>query len=202
MLWHESSCRYDCVCHVNTSNRSGKQRCSVQYFSLYCNLQATARCIACVWTQAWLNQTILRKPLSFMLFETPKCVCLCAPLWSLFLHVKHCLPCCAALCRARGNHNDGGFKTLCSCWESLERFFSFRLLSHCLFFPSLLLLSYCSLFLIPLQSPSRPHTFFSHFSYYKCRLLRQLNLTWLAACRCVCTWTQKLWELYHLEISN
>ncbi len=154
MLWHELSCGYDCVCHVNTSNRSGKQRCSVQYFSLYCNLQATARRIACAWTQTWLNQPILRKPLSFMLFETPKCVCLCAPLWSLFLHVEHCLLCCAALCRARGNHNDGGFKTLCSCWESLERFFSFLLLSLSFLSPS-----YCSLFLIPLQyPPAHTHT--------------------------------------------
>lgn len=115
-------------------------------------------------------------------------VCVCAPRWSLLLRVEHCLPCCAALCRARGNHNDGGFKTLCSCWESLERVFSPSSCSLTLFLSP----SYC---FIPLHfhppPPPQTHTFFSS---YKCSLLKQLSCMSSCMCAytrshwCVCTW--------------
>lgn len=104
-----------------------------------------------------------------VVWNSQMCVCLCAPCWSLFLHVEHCLLCCAALCRARGNHNDWGFKTLCSCWESLERFFSPSSCSLTVFsFPlscySLIALS----FSFPYNLPQHKHThtlLLPHFSF-------------------------------------
>lgn len=155
MLWHELSCGYDCVCHANTSNRSGTQRCSVQYFSLYCNLQATARRIACAWTQAWLNQPILRKPLSFMLFETPKCVCVCVRPSDLFSSMSSIVYCAVQRFAEREEITMTGVSKLSAAVEkALRGFFSFLLLSHCLFFPLHIALS----FSLPCNIPPHTHT--------------------------------------------
>lgn len=132
-----------------------------------------------------------------MLFETPRCVR--APRWSLLLRVEHCLPCCAALCRARGNHNDGGFKTPCSCWESLERFFQFFLL------PLALSLAFSPLhialtFSFPCILTPHPtnHALFSHFSPYKCSLLKQLDRTRV----CVQTFSQVCLHLHRNKVAS
>lgn len=97
----------------------------------------------------------------------------------------------AALCRARGNHNDGGFKTLCSCWESLERFFLLPLALSLFFFP-FHIASFPCIFTPPPPSPLPKHTLFS--SSYKCSLLKQLSCMSCCMCAytrshwCVCTW--------------
>lgn len=171
----------------------------------YCNLQAAARRIACVWTQAWLNQPISRKPLSFMLFETPKCVFVSARPADLFSSVLSIVYRAVQHFAEREEITMTGVSKLSAAVEKALSFFSPSSCSLTLFFFPLriaLSLSFpCNL--PPQHTQTHTHTFFSF-------LILQMQVFWgnsilhdlqqVCVHRCVGTWTQKQWELYHLQI--